>query len=141
MLDLHHPDMASDNAAGLFSSDATWMKTQVLDARAVGTREFDLDEFARYRRIRILTYSSSVPMLSTLFERFNGLYKAEVIHRRGPWRSWRLSNRCIGALWRSAPAASGALSLASARALRGIHWGFGTAQRQLATAFEGKSIR
>ena len=54
----------------LFAPDATWMKTQVLDARAVGTRDFDLDEFARYRRIRILTYSSSVPMLATLFERF-----------------------------------------------------------------------
>ena len=32
--------------------------------------DFDLDTFAQYRRIRILTYSSSVPMLRTVLERF-----------------------------------------------------------------------
>ena len=55
---------------GLFSDEAEWVRTQVLDAEATGTREFNLDEFARYRRIRILTYSSSVQMLSTVLDRF-----------------------------------------------------------------------
>ena len=55
---------------GLFPSDAAWARTQVLDAEATGVGEFDLDEFGRYRRIRILTYSSSSQMLSTVLERF-----------------------------------------------------------------------
>ena len=55
---------------GLFPSDAAWARTRVLDARAIETCEFDLDEFGRYRRIRILTYSSSTQMLSTVLERF-----------------------------------------------------------------------
>ena len=55
---------------GLFPSDAAWARTQVLDAEATGVGEFDLDEFGRYRRIRILTYSSSTQMLSTVLERF-----------------------------------------------------------------------
>ena len=59
-----------DDALGLFPNDAEWVRTQVLDARAIGTCEFDLDEFAQYRRIRILTYSSSVQMLSTVLDRF-----------------------------------------------------------------------
>ena len=58
------------DATGLFPNDAEWVRTQVLDARAIGTCEFDLDAFERYRRIRILTYSSSVRMLSTVLDRF-----------------------------------------------------------------------
>ena len=45
-------------------------RTRVLDAQAIETCDFDLDAFARYRRIRILTYSSSVQMLHTVLERF-----------------------------------------------------------------------
>ena len=59
-----------DGAFGLFPTDAGWARTQVLDAEATGVGEFDLDEFGRYRRIRILTYSSSTQMLSTVLERF-----------------------------------------------------------------------
>ena len=59
-----------DDALGLFPGDAAWARTQVLDAEATGVGEFDLDEFGRYRRIRILTYSSSTQMLSTIVERF-----------------------------------------------------------------------
>ena len=59
-----------DDAFGLFPTDAAWARTQVLDAKATGVDEFDLDEFGRYRRIRILTYSSSTQMLSTVLERF-----------------------------------------------------------------------
>ena len=44
---------------GLFPSDAAWARTRVLDARAIETCEFSLDEFGPYRRTRILTYSSS----------------------------------------------------------------------------------
>ena len=58
------------DAPGLFPSEDAWARTRVLDARAIGSSEFDLDEFARYRRIRILTYSSSAQMLSTLLDRF-----------------------------------------------------------------------
>ena len=54
----------------LFPSDAAWARTRVLDAQAIETCDFDLDAFARYRRIRILTYSSSVQMLHTVLERF-----------------------------------------------------------------------
>ena len=54
----------------LFPSDAAWARTRVLDAEATGVGEFDLDEFGRYCRIRILTYSSSTQMLSTVLERF-----------------------------------------------------------------------
>ena len=54
----------------LFPSEAAWARTRVLDAQAVDTCDFDLDAFARYRRIRILTYSSSVQMLHTVLERF-----------------------------------------------------------------------
>ena len=60
----------SDEAFGLFPSDAAWARTQVLDAKATGVEEFNLDEFGRYRNIRILTYSSSAQMLSTVLERF-----------------------------------------------------------------------
>ncbi len=59
-----------DDAFGLFPTDAAWARTQVLDAEATGVDQFDLDEFGRYRRIRILTYSSSTQMLSTVLERF-----------------------------------------------------------------------
>ena len=58
------------DAPGLFPSEDAWARTRVLNARAIGSSEFDLDEFARYRRIRILTYSSSAQMLSTLLDRF-----------------------------------------------------------------------
>ena len=59
-----------DDAFGLFPGDAAWARTRVLDAEATGVGEFDLDEFGQYRRIRILTYSSSTRMLSTVLERF-----------------------------------------------------------------------
>ena len=68
-----HPDPAAVDTAGtptLFPSEAAWARTQVLDARAIETCEFDLDAFARYRHNRILTYSSSVRMLHTVLERF-----------------------------------------------------------------------
>ena len=68
-----HSDPAGVEPAGtlaLFPSEAAWARTQVLDARAIETCDFDLDAFARYRRIRILTYSSSVQMLRTVLERF-----------------------------------------------------------------------
>ena len=58
-------------APGLFPCDAAWVRTRVLDAEATGAGEFDLDEFGRYRRIRILTYSASTRMLSTVLERFD----------------------------------------------------------------------
>ncbi len=58
------------DAPELFGPDAEWAPTQVLDARALGVRHFDLQEFARYRCIRILTYSASVPMLAALLDRF-----------------------------------------------------------------------
>ena len=54
----------------LFPSDAAWARTRVLDAQAIETCDFDLDAFAQYRCIRILTYSSSVQMLHTVLERF-----------------------------------------------------------------------
>ena len=54
----------------LFPSETAWARTRVLDAQAIETCDFDLDAFARYRRIRILTYSSSVQMLHTVLERF-----------------------------------------------------------------------
>ena len=42
----------------LFPSDAAWARTRVLDAQAIDTCDFDLDAFARHRRIRILTCSN-----------------------------------------------------------------------------------
>ena len=54
----------------LFPSDAPWASTRVLDAHAIETTDFDLDAFARYRCIRILTYSSSGQMLHTILNRF-----------------------------------------------------------------------
>ena len=39
----------------LFRSEAAWARTRVLDAQAIATSDFDLDAFARYRHIRILT--------------------------------------------------------------------------------------
>ena len=35
----------------LFPSDGGWVRTRVLDARAIEAGDFDLDAFARYRRI------------------------------------------------------------------------------------------
>ena len=58
------------DSTGLFPEDAAWARTRVLEARAIRTCEFDLEEFSRYRRIRILTYSSSVKMLGTVLDRF-----------------------------------------------------------------------
>ena len=49
---------------------AAWARTRALDAQAIATGDFDLDAFAQYRRTRILTYSSSVPLLRTVLERF-----------------------------------------------------------------------
>ena len=63
-------DAALAELPELFSPDAAWARTRVLDAQAIATGDFDLDAFAQYRRIRILTYSSSVPMLRTVLERF-----------------------------------------------------------------------
>ena len=39
----------------LFRSEAAWTRTRVLDAQAIATSDFDLDAYARYRHIRILT--------------------------------------------------------------------------------------
>ena len=41
----------------------------MLDSQAIRIGDFDLDEFAEYRTIRILTYSSSLQMLHTLLKR------------------------------------------------------------------------
>ena len=70
---MNHRDLPGAEPAdtlALFPSEMAWARTRVLDAQAVETSEFDLDAFARYRRIRILTYSSSVQMLHTVLERF-----------------------------------------------------------------------
>ena len=70
---MNHRDPAGAEPAGtlaLFPSDAAWARTSVLDAQAIETADFDLDAFARFRHIRILTYSSSVQMLHTILERF-----------------------------------------------------------------------
>ena len=60
----------STNVLTLFPSEGEWVRTRVLEAKAIETREFDLESFARYRTIRILTYSASVAMLHTVLERF-----------------------------------------------------------------------
>ena len=39
----------------LFRSEVAWARTRVLDAQAIATSDLDLDAFARYRHIRILT--------------------------------------------------------------------------------------
>ena len=62
--------MDSADSLALFPSDAAWAQTRVLDAQAIDTCDFDLDSFAQYRCIRILTYSSSVQMLHTVLDRF-----------------------------------------------------------------------
>ena len=49
-----------DDAFGLFPIDAAWARTQVRDAEAIGVGEFDLDEFGRYRRIRIPSLPTSL---------------------------------------------------------------------------------
>ena len=64
------PVAESTGTLALFPSEAAWARTRVLDAQAIETCDFDLDAFARYRCIRILTYSSSVQMLHTVLERF-----------------------------------------------------------------------
>ena len=51
-------------------SDGACATTRVDDAQAIEPADFDLDAFARNRRIRILTYSSSIRMLRTVIERF-----------------------------------------------------------------------
>ncbi len=61
-----------DHSTSLFVENTSWARSLVLEAKAIGTCNFDLDEFARYREIRILTYSSSVPMLSTVLDQFEG---------------------------------------------------------------------
>ncbi|MCY4555308.1 MAG: hypothetical protein OXF79_02750 [Chloroflexi bacterium] len=75
----------------MFPTDAGWARTQVLDAEATGVGEFDLDEFGRYRRIRILTYSSSTQMLSTVLDRFE---EASVECVPGYSRGRRVSMPC-----------------------------------------------
>ena len=64
------PGAESAGTLALFPSGGGWARTRVLDARAIEAGDFDLDVFARYRHIRILTYSSSVQMLHTVLERF-----------------------------------------------------------------------
>ena len=64
------PGAEPADTLSLFPSETAWARTRVLDAQAIETCDFDLDAFARYRRIRILTYSSSVRMLHTVLERF-----------------------------------------------------------------------
>ena len=64
------PGAESAGTLALFPSGGGWARTRVLDARAIEASDFDLDVFARYRHIRILTYSSSVQMLHTVLERF-----------------------------------------------------------------------
>ena len=64
------PGAEPADTLSLFPSETAWARTRVLDAQAIETCDFDLDAFARYRRIRILTYSSSVQMLHTVLERF-----------------------------------------------------------------------
>ena len=65
-------------APGFFGMNAAWVQTRILDARAVELRDFSLNEFAQYHRIRILTYSASVPMLVTLFDQFE-MAKVEIV--------------------------------------------------------------
>ena len=64
------PGAAPAGTLALFPSETAWARTRVLDAQAIETCDFDLDAFARFRRIRILTYSASVQMLHTVLERF-----------------------------------------------------------------------
>ena len=59
------------NVLALFPSEGEWTRTRVLEAQAIETCEFDLESFAQYRTIRILTYSASVAMLHTVLERFS----------------------------------------------------------------------
>ncbi|MDD9982301.1 MAG: phospholipase D-like domain-containing protein [Gammaproteobacteria bacterium] len=67
---MDHRGAESAGTLALFPPDGRWARTRVLDAQALEAADFDLDAFARYRRIRILTYSSSVQMLNTVLERF-----------------------------------------------------------------------
>ncbi len=60
----------SETMPGLFGSNAAWVQTQILDAQGLASRDFSLEEFAKYRKIRILTYSASVAMLATVLEQF-----------------------------------------------------------------------
>ena len=50
------PGAEPADTLSLFPSETAWARTRVLDAQAIETCDFDLDAFARYRRIRILTY-------------------------------------------------------------------------------------
>ena len=65
-----HSGSESANVLALFPSEGEWARTRVLEARGIETCDFDLESFARYRTIRILTYSASVQMLHTVLERF-----------------------------------------------------------------------
>jgi hypothetical protein len=42
--------------------------------------------------------------MTTLAETVIGLFKTEVIHRRGPWRSFDAVERCMGGLVQQPPA-------------------------------------
>ena len=63
------PGAESAGTLALFPSGGGWARTRVLDARAIEAGDFDLEAFARYRHIRVLTLSSSVQMLRTVLER------------------------------------------------------------------------
>ena len=64
------PSRPSRRGVRRHPSDVEWARTRGLDAWVVEAGDFDLDAFARYRRIRILTYFSSVQMLHTVIEHF-----------------------------------------------------------------------
>ena len=62
------PGAAPADTLSLFPFETAWARTRVLDAQIIETADLDLDAFARYRRIRILTCSASVQMLYTVLE-------------------------------------------------------------------------
>ena len=69
MNDQDPPSSGSPSTLTLFPDETEWARTRVLDSQAIRIGDFDLDEFAEYRTIRILTYSSSLQMLHTLLKR------------------------------------------------------------------------
>ena len=63
------PTGGSKSTLNLFPEETEWAHTRVLHSQAIKIEDFDLDQFAEYRTIRILTYSSSLQMLHTLLKR------------------------------------------------------------------------
>ena len=63
------PAGGSKSTLNLFPEETEWAHTRVLHSQAIKIEDFDLDQFAEYRTIRILTYSSSLQMLHTLLKR------------------------------------------------------------------------